>query len=64
MSVLPIYTQKAKADYRRRISTITITVNPKTEYAIFKKINEQENKSGYIKKLIEKDVCGENNEHT
>ena len=56
MSRLPSYTQKAKADYRKRIITISITINPKTELDIFKKIAEQDNKSGYIKELIRLDI--------
>lgn len=60
MSKLPSYTQKAKADYRKRITTVTITINPRTEPEIHKKINEQDNKSGYIKGLIERDIKGGN----
>ncbi len=56
MSKLPSYTQKAKADYRKRITTISITINPKTEPDIFEKISQQENKSGYIKELIKSDI--------
>lgn len=63
MSKLPSYTQKAKADYRKRITTVTITINPRTEPEIYKKINEQDNKSGYIKNLIKNDIKGEGNEH-
>lgn len=58
MSKIPSYTRKAKAEYRKRITTVTITINPKTEAEIYKKINEQENKSGYIKSLIELDIKG------
>lgn len=58
MSKLPSYTQRAKAEYRKRITTVTITINPRTEPEISKKINEQENKSGYIKGLIEQDIKG------
>ena len=58
MSKLPSYTQKAKAEYRKRITTVTITINPRTELEIYEKISEQENKSGYIKSLIERDIKG------
>lgn len=60
MSKSPSYTQKAKADYRKRITTVTITINPRTEPEIYKKINEQDNKSGYIKGLIGRDIKGGN----
>lgn len=58
MSKLPSYIKKAKSDYRKRITTITVTINPKTEPEIHEKVNEQENKSGYIKSLIERDIKG------
>lgn len=62
MSKLPLYTQRAKAEYRKRITTVTITINPKTEPEIYEKINEQDNKSGYIKNLIKRDIEGGCNE--
>ena len=58
MSKLPSYIKKAKSDYRKRITTITVTINPKTEPEIYKRVNDQENKSGYIKSLIERDIKG------
>ena len=60
MSESPSYIKKAKSDYRKRITTIAVTINPKTEPEIYKKVNEQENKSGYIKVLIERDIKGDN----
>ena len=58
MSKLPSYIKKAKSDYRKRITTITVTINPKTEPETHERVNEQENKSGYIKSLIERDIKG------
>lgn len=58
MSKLPSYIKKAKSEYRKNTTTISITINPRTEPEIHEKVNEQENKSGYIKDLIRKDIKG------
>lgn len=56
MSKLPDYIKKAKDDYRKRISIISVTINPNTESDIYNIVQRQENKSGYIKNLIKKDI--------
>lgn len=56
MSKLPDYIKKAKDDYRKRISIISVTINPNTESDIYNIVQRQKNKSGYIKNLIKKDI--------
>ena len=47
--------KRAKAKYSRKLNTITITFYPK-ESALFDHLQKQENKQGYIKELIRKDI--------
>lgn len=52
MSKVPVYTQKAKAAYRKRTTSLTITVNPEKEKDVYDWLNNQENKAGGVKRLI------------
>lgn len=51
-SKLPIYTQKAKADYRARNTSVTFTINVNSEADVLEWLNRQSNKSRAIKSLI------------
>lgn len=51
-SKLPVYTRKAKAEYRKRNSSFTFTINLETESSILDWLNRQSNKSGAVKGLI------------
>lgn len=50
--------KKAKAKYRKKTPQVTVTFYP-TETDLYNHISKQENKSGYIKDLIRKDMKGE-----
>ena len=58
-SKLPVYTQKAKAAYRKRNSSLTMTINPKTEPDIAEWLNAQSNKSGAVKELIRQAIANQ-----
>lgn len=58
-SKLPIYTQKAKAAYRKRTDSLTMTINPKTEPDIAEWLNAQSNKSGAVKELIRQAIANQ-----
>lgn len=58
MKKVPDYTKRAKESYRKSILTVSITVNPRTEQDVYKKLLSEMNKSGYIKKLIGLDIAG------
>lgn len=51
-SKLPNYTRKAKADYRKRNTSCTFTINIETESDILDWLSRQTNKSGALKALI------------
>lgn len=62
MSKVPKYTKKAQEAYRKKVMTVTITINPRTEVDVYERLSEQENKSGYLKDLVKKDIEGGNHE--
>ena len=51
-SKLPVYTRKAKSDYRKRNTSFTFTINVDSEEDILNWLSRQKNKSGAIKNLI------------
>lgn len=51
--------RRAVANYRKKhITDFNLKVNRDTEADIYERLMEQENKSGYIKSLIRKDLAG------
>lgn len=47
--------KRAKANYNKKVTKITIEFYPQ-DADLLKKVQEQENKQGYIKNLIKKDL--------
>ena len=47
--------KRAKAKYAEKVKKITVSFYP-TEADIWDKLQEQDNKQGYIKELIRKDI--------
>lgn len=47
--------KRAKAKYNEKVKKITVSFYP-TEADIWDKLQEQDNKQGYIKELIRKDI--------
>ena len=47
--------KRAKAKYSEKVKKITVSFYP-TEQEIWDKLQEQDNKQGYIKSLIKKDI--------
>ena len=47
--------KRAKAKYNEKVNKITVAFYP-TEAEIWNKLQSQENKQGYIKDLIRKDI--------
>ena len=55
MARSPEAIKRAKAKYNEKVNRITIAFYP-TELEIWNKLQTQENKQGYIKDLIKKDI--------
>ena len=50
--------KRAKAKYREKVNRLSIDFYP-TESDLWEHINKQDNKQGYIKFLVRKDMKGE-----
>ena len=42
--------------YRRKTTSVLVRINPETEPDVYRRIMSVDNKSGYIKHLIQKDT--------
>lgn len=47
---------KAQHFYQKKMKQVKFWLNPATEYDLIQKLEEQQSKSGYIKKLIREDI--------
>ena len=47
---------RAMRRYRRKTTSVLVRINPETEPDVYRRIMSVDNKSGYIKELINKDV--------
>lgn len=54
--------KRAQKKWISRMATITVRIDPEKEPDIMKRLNEVENRSGYIKRLIKEDIKEEQNE--
>lgn len=57
MQKVPIYTKRAKENYRQSTLTVALTVNPRTEPELFGKLNKLPKRATYIKQLIINDLA-------
>lgn len=47
---------RAMRRYRRKTTSVLVRINPETEPDVYRRIMSVDNKSGYIKELINKDA--------
>lgn len=49
--------RRAARRYRKHVKSFVVTVNPRTEAAVYRRLLEVENMSGYVKALVAQDIA-------